>query len=93
MSQLKWWQKAVFYQSYPRSFADGNGDGIGDFKGIALHLTSKDDLLFLRVSNNQIVFALLNFSENQREKSQYLSLQCRTLNNGEVPAAICTWPL
>lgn len=34
MTTLKWWQSAVFYQIYPRSFADGNGDGIGDFKGM-----------------------------------------------------------
>lgn len=31
---FKWWQRAVFYQIYPRSFADGNGDGIGDFIGM-----------------------------------------------------------
>ena len=33
-----WWQEAVFYQIYPRSFADANGDGIGDLDGIAAHL-------------------------------------------------------
>jgi alpha-glucosidase len=34
LNDLKWWQKAVFYQIYPRSFADGNGDGIGDLTGM-----------------------------------------------------------
>ena len=33
-----WWKEAVVYQIYPRSFADSNGDGIGDLNGIAAHL-------------------------------------------------------
>ncbi|MGB8475818.1 MAG: alpha-glucosidase [Candidatus Acidiferrum sp.] len=36
-----WWQNAVFYEIYPRSFADSNDDGIGDLNGI----TSKLDYL------------------------------------------------
>jgi alpha-glucosidase len=30
----QWWQHAVFYEIYPRSFADSNNDGVGDLKGI-----------------------------------------------------------
>jgi oligo-1,6-glucosidase len=33
-----WWKTAVVYQIWPRSFADGNGDGIGDLAGIASRL-------------------------------------------------------
>nr|NLI49531.1 alpha-glucosidase [Propionibacterium sp.] len=33
-----WWKSAVVYQIYPRSFADSNGDGVGDLRGIIDHL-------------------------------------------------------
>jgi alpha-glucosidase len=33
-SDPNWWRQAVVYQIYPRSFADANGDGIGDLAGI-----------------------------------------------------------
>ena len=38
MEERKWWKEAVIYQIYPRSFADSNGDGIGDLNGITAHL-------------------------------------------------------
>jgi alpha-glucosidase len=36
----QWWRTAVIYQIYPRSFADGNGDGIGDLVGTTARLES-----------------------------------------------------
>src|ERR1041385_5029930 len=30
----QWWQHAVFYEIYPRSFADSNNNGVGDLNGI-----------------------------------------------------------
>ncbi|MDX6314325.1 MAG: alpha-glucosidase [Streptomyces sp.] len=39
-----WWRDAVIYQVYPRSFADGNGDGMGDIPGIRERLPYLRDL-------------------------------------------------
>lgn len=33
-----WWKSAVFYQVYPKSFQDTNGDGVGDLRGVIQHL-------------------------------------------------------
>ena len=43
---VPWWRRAVFYQVYPRSFADSDGDGVGDLDGIRAHLA---DLVWLGV--------------------------------------------
>jgi alpha-glucosidase len=34
MTRTDWWRAAVIYQIYPRSFMDGNGDGVGDLRGV-----------------------------------------------------------
>ena len=38
MDTEDWWRTAVIYQIYPRSFADSDGDGVGDLRGIIEHL-------------------------------------------------------
>jgi len=40
----EWWRTAVIYQIYPRSFADSDGDGMGDLRGIASRLGALAEL-------------------------------------------------
>ncbi len=40
----EWWRSAVIYQVYPRSFADANGDGMGDLAGITSRLPALTEL-------------------------------------------------
>ena len=44
MSKSQWWESAVFYQIYPRSFLDSNGDGEGDLAGITSRLSHVSEL-------------------------------------------------
>jgi len=44
MNDFLWWRDGVIYQIYPRSFADSNGDGLGDLAGIISRLDYLADL-------------------------------------------------
>lgn len=43
-TKADWWKDAVFYQVYPRSFQDTNADGVGDIRGVIMHLDYLQDL-------------------------------------------------
>ena len=70
-----WWRRAVVYQIYPKSFADGNGDGIGDLPGALSRLDylrgtagydPKEDLRYVWSFELQIIGSNSFYDENLR---------------------------
>lgn len=48
-SEYDWWERGNFYQIYPRSFRDSNGDGVGDLKGMSCKKINTSDLINITV--------------------------------------------
>jgi len=44
LEEFDWWENAVFYQLYPKSFMDSDGDGMGDLQGVISKLDHLQDL-------------------------------------------------
>ncbi len=74
-SSPKWLQKAVFYEIYPQSFMDSNGDGIGDLEGICQKLDYIKDMGFNAIWLNPIYESL--FFDAGYDVSDYLKVAKR----------------
>jgi oligo-1,6-glucosidase len=68
-----WWKNAIIYQIYPRSFKDGDGDGVGDLKGI---ISKLDYLQSLGINTMWLnpIYASPNF-DNGYDVSDYYKIQ------------------
>ena len=77
-----WWKSAVLYQIYPRSFADSNGDGVGDLQGIIDHL---DHLEWLGVDG--IWLSPITVSPNADwgyDVADYCAVAARSRHDGDI---------
>ncbi len=74
-SSPKWLEKAVFYEIYPQSFMDSNGDGIGDLQGICQKLDYIKDMGFNALWLNPIYESL--FFDAGYDVSDYLKVAKR----------------
>ena len=63
--QAAWWRRGVIYQVYPRSFADANGDGVGDLRGILEHLDYLNDGTVLARRGRDLAVALLPVADGR----------------------------
>ena len=86
--EQSWWQTAVVYQVYIRSFADGNGDGIGDFTGLLRRLDHLSDL-------GVTAIWLLPFYPSPRRDDGYDIAMYRGVHPdyGSLGDALGTWAL
>ena len=76
LPRMSWWREGVLYQIYPRSFADSDGDGIGDLPGVISRLPY---LARLGVDPDTAFDALRDLSQRRHMKLRDLA--------GEIVAA------
>ncbi|MFO0760458.1 MAG: alpha-glucosidase [Byssovorax sp.] len=80
-----WWKKTTVYQIYPRSFADGNGDGIGDLRGIIdrldyVHALGVETIWFSPFYHSPQADFGYDISDHYAIADEYGTLdECRTL--------------
>lgn len=61
---VEWWQGKVFYELFPASFYDSDGDGIGDLQGITLKLEYLHNELHVDALRLNSIFQSINYPEN-----------------------------
>ena len=87
----KWWKESVVYQIYPRSFADSNGDGIGDLAGITARLeyiarlhSSWVRQWFGELQPLELAAGVLTIRVHTTIQQQYLAGRCREVFNARI---------
>ena len=84
MQQNRWYKDKVFYQIWPRSFKDGNGDGMGDLLGV---LEKKDYILnVVSAAQNDAVNVYIG-PESEDENLKGTSLIFKTVTENNIPVA------